>query len=43
MWNIVFYKDDYTPMDFGEFVPEEDISYIDARCSSLDLGRPYER
>jgi ATP-dependent Clp protease adaptor protein ClpS len=22
MWNVVFYNDDYTPIDFVEFVPE---------------------
>jgi hypothetical protein len=43
MWNIVFYDDDYTPMDFVEIRPEEDISYIDARRPGLDLGRSYAR
>ena len=43
MWNIVFYNDDYTPMDFVELVLKTDISPTDARCSGLDLGRPYER
>ena len=42
MWNVVFYNDDYTPMEFVEFVLKRGISYIDARRSGLDLGRPYE-
>jgi len=43
MWNIVLYNDDYTPMDFVEFVLLKIFSYADVRCSRLDLGHPYER
>ena len=42
MWNIVFYNDDYTPMDFVEFVLKT-VFRVGARCSGLDLGRAYER
>ena len=42
LWNVVFYNDDYTPMDFVDIRPEDDISYIDVDALA-DLGRPYER
>jgi len=42
IWNIVIYNDDYTPMDFVEFVFKT-VLHIDARCAGLDLGRPYAR
>jgi ATP-dependent Clp protease adaptor protein ClpS len=37
MWNIVFYNDDYTPMDFVEFVLKTvfHISTLDALALSL--------
>jgi len=43
MWNIVFYNDDYTPMDFVEFVLKKvfHISTLDALALTLAvLNRP---
>jgi ATP-dependent Clp protease adapter protein ClpS len=39
MWNIVFYNDDYTPMDFVEFVLKRvfHISTLDALALALTL------
>ena len=37
MWNIVFYNDDYTPMDFVEFAPKTvfHMSTLDALALTL--------
>ena len=43
MWNIVFYNDDYTPMDFVEFALKTVFHMSTLDALALTLARPYAR